>query len=160
MAGWHRWLDGRESEWTPGVSDGQGGLACCDSRSCKESDTTERLNWTELISYLSLEDLWLTCLLFAASRSSWDELGTWATLGPTLASEYPKQWEHGEMTDPCTNTVMPFQTDDIYFFSNLYWGIIDLQCWVSFRCTVKWFFQFFSIIGYYKILSIVPCAIP
>ena len=48
MAGWHQWLDGRESEWTPGVGDGQGGLACCDSWGRKESDTTERLNWTEL----------------------------------------------------------------------------------------------------------------
>ena len=48
MAGWHHWLDGRESEWTPGLSDGQGGLACCDSWGCKESDTTEQLNWTEL----------------------------------------------------------------------------------------------------------------
>ena len=43
----HR-LDGRESEWTPGDGDGQGGLACCDSWGHKESDTTERLNWTEL----------------------------------------------------------------------------------------------------------------
>ena len=48
MAGWHHWLDGRESEWTPGVGDGQGGLACCDSWGHKESDMTERLNWTEL----------------------------------------------------------------------------------------------------------------
>ena len=48
MAGWHHWLDGRESEWTPGVGDGQGGLECCNSWSCKELDTTERLNWTEL----------------------------------------------------------------------------------------------------------------
>ena len=31
MAGWHHWLNGGESEWTPGVGDGQGGLACCDS---------------------------------------------------------------------------------------------------------------------------------
>ena len=46
MAGWHHWLDGRESEWTLGVGDGQGGLACCDSWGRKESDTTERLNWT------------------------------------------------------------------------------------------------------------------
>ena len=47
MAGLHHWLDGCESEWTPGVSDGQGGLACCDSWGHKESDTTEQLNWTE-----------------------------------------------------------------------------------------------------------------
>ena len=47
MAGWHHWLDGSESEWTPGVGDGQGGLACCDSWGCKESDTTEWLNWTD-----------------------------------------------------------------------------------------------------------------
>ena len=44
MAGWHHWLDGRESEWTLGDGDGQGGLACCDSWGCKELDTTERLN--------------------------------------------------------------------------------------------------------------------
>ena len=48
MAGWHHWLDGHEFEWTPGVGDGQGGLACCNSWGHKESDTTERLNWTEL----------------------------------------------------------------------------------------------------------------
>ena len=46
-----RWLDGitdsMNTEWTPGVGDGQGGLACCDSWGSKESDTTELLNWTE-----------------------------------------------------------------------------------------------------------------
>ena len=51
MAGWHHRLDGRESEWTPGTGDGQGGLACCDSWGRKESDTTERLNWTEALSW-------------------------------------------------------------------------------------------------------------
>ena len=49
MARWHHWLNGRESEWTLGDGDGQGGLVCCDSRGRKESDTTEWLNWTELI---------------------------------------------------------------------------------------------------------------
>ena len=44
MAGWHRQLDGHESEGTPGVGDGQGGLACCDSWGRKELDTTKRLN--------------------------------------------------------------------------------------------------------------------
>ena len=54
MAGWHHWLDGRESEWTPGVGDGQGGLACWDSWGCKESDTTERLIWSDLIQNLKI----------------------------------------------------------------------------------------------------------
>ena len=49
MAGWHHGLDERESEWIPGDGDGRGGLACCDSWGRKESDTTERLNWTELM---------------------------------------------------------------------------------------------------------------
>ena len=48
MAGCHHRLDGCEFEWTPGVGDGQGGLACCDSWGPKELDTTEWLNWTEL----------------------------------------------------------------------------------------------------------------
>ena len=53
MAGWHHWLDGHESEWTLGVGDGQGGLACCDLWGHKESDMTEWLNWTE--AYLTME---------------------------------------------------------------------------------------------------------
>ena len=52
MSGWHHWLDGHESEWTPGVGDGQGGLVCCDSWGCKESDMTEQLNWTDWTCYL------------------------------------------------------------------------------------------------------------
>ena len=46
---WHHGLNGRESEWTPGDGNEQGGLACCDSWGRKESDTTERLNWTKFI---------------------------------------------------------------------------------------------------------------
>ena len=48
MTGWYHRLNGREFEWTPGVGDGQGGLACCDLWGCKESDMTERLHWTEV----------------------------------------------------------------------------------------------------------------
>ena len=47
MAGWHHQLHGCEFEWTPEVGDGQGGLAWCNSWGRKESDMTERLNWTE-----------------------------------------------------------------------------------------------------------------
>ena len=50
---WHHRLDGHESEWTPGVGDGQGGLACCDSWGRKESDTTERLIWSDLMLWCS-----------------------------------------------------------------------------------------------------------
>ena len=66
MAGWHHWLNGRESEWTSGVGDGQGGLACCDSWACKESGTTEWLNWTELmLKLLGLLGMlkWGECIL-------------------------------------------------------------------------------------------------
>ena len=48
MAEWHHRLDGCESKWTPGVGDGQGGLACCDSWGHKKLDMTEWLNGTEL----------------------------------------------------------------------------------------------------------------
>jgi len=48
MVVWHHRLNGHGFGWTPGVGDGQGGLACCDSWGRKESDTTEWLNWTEL----------------------------------------------------------------------------------------------------------------
>jgi len=49
MAGWHHWLDAHEFGWTPGVGDGQGGLVYCDSWGRKESDTTQWLNWTEIL---------------------------------------------------------------------------------------------------------------
>ena len=49
-AGWHHWLNGHEFGWTPGVGDGQGGLACCDSWGQEESDTTEQLHWTDWCS--------------------------------------------------------------------------------------------------------------
>ena len=48
MAEWHHWLDWCESEWTLGVGDGQGGLACCNFWGHKEMNTNERLNWSEL----------------------------------------------------------------------------------------------------------------
>ena len=47
--GWHHWLNGHEFGWTPGVGDGQGGLARCGSLGYKESDTGERLNWTDAV---------------------------------------------------------------------------------------------------------------
>ena len=63
MAGWHHWLNGRESEWTPGVGDGQGGLACCDSWGRKEFDTTEWLNRTEQNLLWSMTNIFMVIYL-------------------------------------------------------------------------------------------------
>ena len=61
MTGWHHGLDERESEWTLGDGDGQGGLACCDSCGRKESDTTEWLNWTEVKEW-TCQFKWYVCI--------------------------------------------------------------------------------------------------
>ena len=63
MVGWHHRLNGHGFGWTSGVGDGQGGLACYGSWGRKELDTTERLNWTELIPNL-LNQKW-------CQRSNW-----------------------------------------------------------------------------------------
>ena len=47
MVGWHHQFKGHKFEYSPGVGDGQGGLACCRPWHRKESDTTKQLNWTE-----------------------------------------------------------------------------------------------------------------
>ena len=49
MVGWHHRLNGRDFEQAPGVGDGQGSLVCYSPWSQKESDTTEWLDWTDLI---------------------------------------------------------------------------------------------------------------
>ena len=83
MAGWHYWLDGRGSEWTPGVGDGQGGLACCDSWGRKELDTTERLNWTEL-NWTNKDLLYETVQCYVAAWMGGDETITTLLTGCTL----------------------------------------------------------------------------
>ena len=52
MVGWHHRLNGHGFGWTLGIGDGQGCLACCDSWGHKESDMTERLNWTDIYTYI------------------------------------------------------------------------------------------------------------
>jgi len=55
MVGWYHWVYGQEFEQALGGGDGQGSLACCSPWCCKESDTTEWLNWTEEWLLISLE---------------------------------------------------------------------------------------------------------
>ena len=70
MAGWHHRLDGHEFEWTPGVGDGQGGLACCNSWGHEELDTIERLNWTEL-NYIANCVSWVPRLTLLDLGTNW-----------------------------------------------------------------------------------------
>ena len=51
LVGWHHRLDGHEFDQALGVGDGQGSLACCSPRGCKQSDMTE-LNYLLLFSTL------------------------------------------------------------------------------------------------------------
>ena len=85
MAGWHHRPDGHEFEWTPGVGDGQGGLACCNSWGRKESDTTEQLNWTELNCLFLLPDMTLqqspSFLLFEGGKWGNSMVIQWLGLG-------------------------------------------------------------------------------
>ena len=73
MAGLNHWLDGRESEWTLVVGDGQGGLACCDSCGRKESDTTEWLNWIELNNLVMLS-IFFICLMTPSVCFLWKNI--------------------------------------------------------------------------------------
>ena len=52
----HHRLNRHEFEQAPGVGNGQGSLACCSSWGCKESDTTERLNWVKCQKKWSLKN--------------------------------------------------------------------------------------------------------
>ena len=63
MVGWHHRLNEHGFGWTPGVGDGQGGLACWASWGRKESDMTERLNWTRFFIAFLLRSKCLLILL-------------------------------------------------------------------------------------------------
>ena len=83
--------------WSPGVGDGQGGLVCCDSWGRKESNTAERLNWTEMnipfflpgpaINLYLLPNLWSFSLtVHQAQELGFDHsCAAWATAAPSIA---------------------------------------------------------------------------
>ena len=50
VVGWHHWVDRHEFEQGLGVGAGEGSVVCCSPWGCKECDTTEWLNWTDLFS--------------------------------------------------------------------------------------------------------------
>ena len=78
-------------------------------------------------------------------------------------------WKHFQCFRPTAWLNFSFIIDT-YSSYCFYLNIVDLQCCISYRYTVQWFnylqsiypsslFKFISLIGYYKILSIVPCAL-
>ena len=78
--GWHHQLDGHEFEQALGIGDGDGSLVCCSPWACKELDTTEWLNWTELIPVAE----WLIRLL-------WKKMNFWLYLLRHKWSFLPRQ---------------------------------------------------------------------
>ena len=89
MVGWHHQLDGHGFAWTPRGGDGQGGLACCGSWGFKGSDTTEQLNWTEL---MLINPLRLSSLSFSHPRDAW------ITAEPTTVLKCGQRTPEGEAT--------------------------------------------------------------
>ena len=72
MARWHHWLYVCESEWTPGIGDGQGGLACCDSWGREELEMTEQLNWEQTaLLYFFLSPELVICSIQGSKVASW-----------------------------------------------------------------------------------------
>ena len=80
MVGWHHHLDGHEFEQAPRVGDRQGSLVCCSPWDRKESDMTERLNWTELKLDISEQKLYqkdvISCIGNHECENSQDPKGT------------------------------------------------------------------------------------
>ena len=114
MAGWHHWLYGCESEWTPGDGDGQGGLVCCISWGHKESDTTEWLNWTEHYYTLS-KSAWVSCRLCKTTHPRIRTSGgrTWNIV--SLQSFCVCSWKFIVVVTKLANLDQPFLSSLAYF---------------------------------------------
>ena len=123
MAGWHHWLDGCESEWTPGVGDGQGGLACCDSWGLRVGhDWATELNWTELSDRAPTisRALWNTWILLSSEASF-----SGALMSSDLCELHPpfflypqktaqRHWDGGSFSNESDTD---FRTFSVYLFS-------------------------------------------
>ena len=139
MAGWYHWLDGPEFEWTPGVSDDPGGLACCNSWGHKESDMTEQLNWTELIYSVSViqQSDSVICIYIERGEGNGNPLQCSCLENPRDGGAW---WA-------AVSGVAQSRTRLKRLSS------IEREMYV---CIV---FRFFSIIDYCKVSNTVPCAI-
>ena len=132
MAGWHHWLDGHESEWTPGVRDEQGGLASCDPWGHKESDTTERLNWTELREWSYLENVYTS--ISDSSAFPKPSLCSWKFSVHVLLKPSLKNFEHylASMWNECNCEV-------VWTFTGITWNTCCMKIlYIKFKIFCQW----------------------
>ena len=101
MVGWHHQIDGHEFEQAPGVGDGQGSLACRSEWGHKESDTTERLNWTDWLEGLMLK-LKLQCFGHLMWRT--DSLENTLKLGK-IEGRRRRGWQRMRWLDSITDSM-------------------------------------------------------
>ena len=94
--------------WTMSVGDGQGGLACCSSLGCKESDTTERLNWTELIVMPS--NHLIVCHSFCLLPSIFPSISVFSNES-ALCIRWPKYWSFSISSSNEYSGLIPFRNE-------------------------------------------------
>ena len=119
MAGWHHQLDGHGFRWTPGVDVGQGGLACCGSWGHKESDTTERLNWTySIVLFYVLVFGCKACRILAP----WPEI---KPTPPAVEGEVPTAGQTGNPKPPILILILMLFPPHLNYF--LHWSLEPLK---------------------------------
>ena len=135
MVRWHHWLNGHGFGQTLAVGDGQGGLACCRSWCHKESDMTERLNWT----IWPLTEHQAQCQGFIWALLCCTELASPVWLFATLLTGLPGSYVHGDFPSKSTGVGCHFLLQGIYppQESNpwlLHWqeGSLPLATWEDF----------------------------
>ena len=127
MAGWHHWLDGREFQGTPGVGDGQAGLACWGR---KESETTEQLNWTECVFYsIDLSPAFLNSNKYCMFTQLWFRLFRYLVLYMLFTAvciwENPHQFTCAMHCLSTSLDILFLGGEDLLFnHHNLFW------CWI------------------------------
>ena len=133
MAGWHHWLDGRESEWTLGIGDGQGGLVCCNSWGHKKLDMTERLNWTDS----SIKTIpWLFFPSFP--KKSYRVLPLWSHSTLCLPFHIISQLF---VCDDYSNNFVTYVFLPRYFFSSIWLSqVLVVACGIFCLCFNMWYF--------------------
>ena len=107
MVEWYHWLDGHECGWTPGVGDGQGGLACCSSwgRRVRHDWATE-LNWSHKNPVIILR---------------WSFMSTWIN---TCQTDFNSQFWDMEVLVSMDEICMPLKNSNVnsFYLIDFFWS--------------------------------------